>query len=414
MNLKTIRRTLLNAQVAATMGAAGVGLVSSVGSAQQVATSFSFSTRSLSDATGDGQITRTSVKRYADLLGLDEAQREVFDVLFEGYITSYQDARAQATGDMEEVQAEFRDTQDFSLFRDRMPAILSTFREKSAALESQFFGDLRSVLSEEQGERMADVERMRRRETQLSFGVSGASVDLSDVMHDLDVQVVGELGEALRSYELDLDRALVENERNSVAFGGGEVDYQQIQRALGDLHERALRIRDLNRRHARTLATILPEVARPRFERAVLERSFPRVYRTPHAARVLDAALGLDDLTGDQESQLTLVRESYERDLARANERWASEIEKADDEGAGGGMFSGAGGRMMMLSLEGDDESPVAEARKARRELDKRAEDKVRGILSEQQIARLPERRDEEERGVLAPVRGSQVIIRGG
>eukprot|EP01026_Neomeris_dumetosa_P039899 TRINITY_DN32882_c0_g1_i2.p3 TRINITY_DN32882_c0_g1~~TRINITY_DN32882_c0_g1_i2.p3 ORF type:complete len:123 (+),score=17.14 TRINITY_DN32882_c0_g1_i2:98-466(+) len=68
----------------------------------------------------------------------------------------------------------------------------------------------------------------------------------------------------------------------------------------------------------------------------------------------------------------------------------------------------------MMLADGGEDDSPVAEARKARRELDKRVEDKIRGILSEEQIAKLPERRDEGQERMMVPGRAQQVIIRGG
>ncbi len=416
MSAKILRRVLVSSHVMFVGAAIGLAGVSMPAAAQHVTTSFSFG--SLSGGSGDGQITRTSVKRYADVLALDEAQREVLDVLFEGYSSSYQSARQQMTGDMEEMQEEFRDTQDFMLFREQMTQIMSTFRDKSESLESQFFGDLRAVLSESQVERMPGVDRMRRRETQLSFNVSGANVDLSDVVHDIGVDMAGELVEAMQTYELDLDRMLKDNQRDPASRSrGGDVDFEEIQKSLEEAHERGLRIRDINRRHARTMATMLEDSLREQFERAVLERSFPRVYRTPYPSRLFDTAIGFSDLTDDQRSQLEVVRDGYRRDLVKANERWAGEIEKADDEGRGGhSMFSGSGGRMIMLSLGGGDEedSPVDEARKARRELDKRAENRVRDILVEEQIAKLPKRRDDEQTGAFSPIGGSQVIIRGG
>ncbi len=416
MILTKMRRALINSQAAAILAIAGLAAIPATAVAQQrVVHSLSFSGNA-GGGTGDGQITRTSVLRYADLLALDEAQREVLDVLFEGYTSSYQSARQRMTGDMEEIQAEFQDTQDFSLFRNKMPDVMSTFREKSTSLESQFFGDLEAVLSEDQVERMPSVDRMRRRETQLSFNVSGANVDLADVVHDLNVELAGEAGQALRSYELDLDRMLAESQRDSLEISlGGEIDVEEIQKSFAEAHERGLKIRDINRRHARALVTLLPEGSREQFERAVRERSFPRVYRTPYASKLLTAAQGFSDLNGEQRSQLEIIGENYQRDLEKANERWASAIEKADDEGDAMSSMFGGGGRMMMFSMSGeDDESPVGEASKARRELDKRTEEKIRDTLNEGQIAKLPERRDEGQADSLGSIGGSQVIIRGG
>ena len=417
MKITTMRRALVNSQSAVVLALAGLAAIPATATAQQVQTSFSFTSHGLGGGTGDGQITRTSVLRYSDLLTLDDAQREVVDVLFEGYTSSYQSARQRMTGDMEEIQQEFRDTQDFTLFRERMPDVMTAFRDTSTSLESQFFGDLGAVLSEAQVERMPHVDRMRRRETQLGFNVSGANVDLADVVHDMDVKVSGETNEALRAYELDLDRMLMENQRGSAEISlGGDIDFEEIQKSMAESHERGLKIRDINRRHARTLASLVPQDSRGQFERAVLERSFPRVYRMPHAKRLLDSARGFSDLSADQQGQLELIGENYQRDLEKANERWASAIEKADDDGDGGGsMFSGGGGRMMVYSMGGDDESPVGEASKARRELDRRTEDKIRETLSEDQIAKLPERRDENQEASFGSHGGAQqVIIRGG
>lgn len=351
---------------------------------------------------GDGQITRTSATHYADLLNLDAEQRGVLDVLFQGYSTGYQDARAAMTRDMEKIQAEFQDTQDFTLFRDQMPKITQTFRDRATSLESSFFADIEAILRDDQRDRMVRVERMRRRETNMQFSVSGAGVDLLDLLRDLEVTPDPALASTLDEYELTVDRLLQEAAREESPFSQGtqNIDTDKLREYLKTQRERALRMREINRRHARLIEGSLSEDLRERFAVALRERSFPQVYRTPHARRLLDAAAGFADLSPDQRQNLTQIREAYLRDLDKANARWAAEIEKAD-ENAESGVFAGGPGQRMVFSMrEGEGDTPVDEARKARRELDQQAEQKLREILNEDQAARLPERTREEGEAV--------------
>src|SRR5690606_8397861 len=102
------------------------------------------------------------------------------------------------------------------------------------------------------------------------------------------------------------------------------------------------KIRDLNRRHADLLAAALPEEARANFAERLRMATYPQVYRRPHAERAIEAALRFADLSGEQKTALEDLHSRYERELAQANERWAREIQKAEDEGVVGGM-AGAG-----------------------------------------------------------------------
>lgn len=363
---------------------------------------------------GDAQITRTSSQRYADLLALDDEQRDVLDLLFEGYSTSYQDARATMTREMEKVQAEFQDTQDFTLFRDRMPKIMGAFRDRASSLESSFFSDLDAILRDDQRERMVRVERMRRRETSMDFSVSGASVDLLDLVRDLEVSPDPALLSTLDEYELTVDRLLQEAQRDESPFSEGaqRIDPEQLREYLKVQRERALRMREINRRHARLIEGSLSEDQRARFADALRERSFPQVYRAPHARRLLDAAAEFADLSPEQRERLTQVRESYLRDLDKANARWAAEIEKADENAETGVFAAGPGNRTVFSMRQGEGDTPADQARKARRELDEQAEQKLREILSEDQIARLPERTRDE--GDTVRFGGAQTIRIGG
>jgi hypothetical protein len=149
-------------------------------------------------------------------------------------------------------------------------------------------------------------------------------------------------------------------------------------------------VRDVNERYARLIAAAVPADRKADFEQRVRKATYPMVYREPYAAKAVDAALAFDDLTAEQKESLASVKTAYQRDLATANEQWAAAVNQEEKDG-GGDPFMGFG--RMVPGGGGDDKpSPVEEAKKARRELDRATLDKIKTILTESQQDRLPER----------------------
>jgi hypothetical protein len=158
--------------------------------------------------------------------------------------------------------------------------------------------------------------------------------------------------------------------------------------ALGEIFKRMQEIerpvRDLNKTHARRIADLLPEEKRAAFNDEFKRRAFPRVYRESAAEKAIAAAEKLADLTAEQKQSIADLKAQYERDAAPINARWAEAIQDRDEKGFNPmDMFMPGGG--------GEKENPVAEQRKARRELDRATRKKLEGALSESQIAKLPE-----------------------
>lgn len=362
---------------------------------------------------GDGPgtpISGKSLERYGELLALDDAQNDEAKALFEGYAAQFRVASEAMRKGMREAQAEFSDSEDFQAFNKLMRKTMGEFGEAGDRLEKEFFSDLRQLLSAEQDKAWPRLERLRRRETGLRFGtLSGDRVDLTDVVHQLKVEVgaIDGLADALEQYEVDLDRALseraklMEEQRSDDDDEGDAImihDPAQMQERLQAMREVGMRIREVNQRHSRLIQAMLPEADSARLAQEFRRRAFPQVHRKTHAQRVLAAAAGFEDLTPEQKRALEEIREGYEREASAANDRWMDEIAKDEESGEGGAIMLG-GGQVMRMSFGGEEEGPLADARKARREVDRKLRDRVEGLLTPTQKERLPEPGQEQEGG---------------
>lgn len=341
-------------------------------------------------------ITRRGFDAYARLLGLDNDQKEVALMLLEGNQTATRAAGKEYQAKMEALGEKARESGDFTVFQKEMPALGKEMTERFEGLEKSFFDDLQMTLTADQATRWPKVERYRRREKAMRFAmVSGSAVDLIAVVERTKCEPTGnaEFAETLDRYELEVDRMLQQFEKagkeaQKDALEGGQMfDMQKIQAMMKKLYESAKEVRDVNRTYARRLAPMMSEESRAKFEAEVDRRSFPRVYKPSHTAKLLDASLGFGDVTGVQRESVVALKERYTRQLAAVNERWAKAAEEKEEK---------AGGTIMVMMQSymggGDGEDPVKAAREARKELDEATKDKLESILTADQRSRLPEK----------------------
>lgn len=367
-----------------------------------------------------GMIPRASVDKYARLLGLDDDQKAAVAALHEGYVTEFQAAAKEFRAAMAEITRTFEDTQDPTVFREKMPALRRSNAERTKKLEQNFLADVQALLSEHQQALWPKVERQRRRETTLRGALSGESVNLLEIVEALRLTPDEPLARALEEYELDLDRSLQAKEQVNEGArdfeGGGMFDMQAFQDRLAKAREAGLKVREVNQRHARRIEPLLPEERRAEFASAVRRDSFPRVYRPSRTARALEEALKFTDLDASQREAISALKATYERELASANDRWASAIEEEEKSGGPGGTMMLPGGGVMQVRM-GDEQAdtPVAQARKARRELDERTRDRLESHLRPEQKERLPKTQDREDEGQGAFIGGeARMIMIGG
>jgi len=168
------------------------------------------------------------------------------------------------------------------------------------------------------------------------------------------------------------------------------MDQEAIQKAVALVREKSVAVRDINQKYARQIGAELGEPLADKWAAEVKKTTFPQVYREAYASKALKSALEMSDLTGEQRGTLQGVREQFERELSGANDALARAIAEADESGDRGGMVGGGGGPTMIRF--GAEPESVKAARDARREVEKRAMEKVNGTLTEGQRSKLPKR----------------------
>lgn len=376
--------------VAAVLGVAATGAHAQMGMMMQ-------------GAGGDISITRKGFEAYVRILGLDADQKEVAKDLMDGNRAANKSLMEDMQAKMRQLSEKARESGDWQIMQKEMPPIAAEFSEKSEKLQTQFFDDLKGLLNEQQLEKFPAVDRHRRRELSMRFGLAfGANTDVVEVVRlsKIDADTNEEMKAAIERYELDLDsilkgyEKLAKDSQKGVMEGGW--DPEKIDAAFKPLSDAAKQIRDINRAAAKRVAALITdEQKRAAFELEVKRLEFPRIYREAHVQKSLGAALKLADLDESQKSQLTSVKEQYERDAASVNERWAKALEDKEEK---------AGGRIkMMMNMwnpEGDKENEAAAAKKARNELDENAAKRLESILKEEQRAQLPQKRPEKGGGM--------------
>lgn len=347
---------------------------------------------------GGGQMFEPGVStrdldRYAEFLAMNGEQKEAAGALLEGYQAEFDRAAKSMREATEAAREEFRDTRDFTVWEDLRPK-MEEFQAKRKEMENALLKDVKELMTDEQASKWPQLERLRRRETTLRRGfMSGETVDVVRLAEDSKwpAEVKEQVSVVLAQYEVDLDRVLIErNEQFEAGMGQGMALFRQgdmagVNELFNKAREAAIKVRDVNRRYARLVEGMLAEDARAKFAREFKERSFPRVYRESHALRSIDAAAAFDDVTAEQKAAIAEMRAAYVREADAVNEKWAKAIEENELTITPMELMGGGGG------------PALREGRTARREAEQKALEKLKGILTEEQVKRLPERREREE-----------------
>ena len=350
----------------------------------------------------DTSITRKGFDAYTRMLGLDEDQKAAAKDLFDGNRTANKTLGEELQAKVRQLSEKARESGDWQGLQKEMPTLNGEFQDKATKLQDQFFEDLKGLLTEQQIEKFPAVERHRRREIAMRFGLAfGMSTDVVEVarLAKLDVDSNEEMKAALERYELDLDSLLKSYEKlgkdsQKSALEGG-FDMGKIEEALKPLNDAGKQVRDVNRAATKRIAgLIVSEEQRKAFEREVKRLEFPRIYKESHVEKSLAAALKISGLDQSQLDELKTLRDQHERDASSRNERWAKALEDREEK---------SGGRIkMMMSMwnpEAQEKNDVADAKKARTELDEATEKRLESVLKEDQRAQLPQKQPDKGGG---------------
>jgi len=342
-------------------------------------------------------VSLRQVEQFSKIVGMTADQKEAADALLEGYSQQAAVAAKAMRQASDKARESMRDggQADPAVWQGVQDA-MTTFRDERKKLDDGLMNDMKAILSPEQVEKWPAVERAHRREGTLRWGrMSGERVDLVDLTQKqtLPEESREQVLPLLIQYEEDLDRELLRrNELYQTSMEKmGELRRRGDMDAMQDMIEKGReagkRVRELNRKYFRQIMDSLPEDNKAPFQVAFKEASYPDVFRKGYAGRVAEAAGAMVDLSSDQKDKVGEIAKRYQTALAPLNEKTAVAQEESEEKFNLREM-AGRGWRQ---------EGPVADLRRERRDLDSKLIGEIKGVLSEEQATRLPERTEDEE-----------------
>jgi|GEM_PF-5808248 len=358
-------------------------------------------------------LSRDTIERIGDVLGLDELQLEVAQELFRDVVDQRRALGDAMRQDIEKAR-ELADEGDFSAMFARIKEVTGGHQEAVDALEATYLQDVRAMLTPDQEAGWPRVEQLHRREKHMgSLTRSQARVDLDDLVRTEFAPAYAnpDVADVLERWAVQVDGLLIERARKAEGIGGGPGFQGGIFMVGGGDDDdpykplRAIdaRLASVSEQTVRSLGGVLEDDS---IEQMWMRKAFARVYRKTDGERRLEAAKALEGLTNDQQEQLAAVTEQHDREVAAARDRWvAAEKQREADNTFPPGVI---------VRIDGEEPTPSDEARRAVKELDERLEDKLASILNDDQLAQLPEASAVEEGFRFSPSGGTSRTIRIG
>lgn len=410
-----IRRSFLSS-IVALAGSAACSLSFVAGTAailtpvQEASAQFRFGGPGSDSWQTEASITSRSLERYVKVLGLDNDQKAAANALLEGYREAErQNSNAMRDAFKVDVPESSKDGAKGGAPKVErrvvtrsghgdgqhpgMPdaAAMAKFEETAKARaekKTQFFSDLKSILTPEQEGNWTKLERLARRDSGLRFtSVSGAGVDLVSTVEKMNLpsDAMAQAQPLLDQYEVEMDTLLTERNKAAMEFkpGEGGPDMGALKAMMDKQHESNLKIRDLNRTYARKIAGVLPAEYQGKLADDFKLASFKKVYRDGRTNKLLANAQKLASLDSAQKDKLARIQEQYAKERRAANDKYAEALEKAENDGMRSGMMS-------FGPLGTQEPKELADAKAARKELDSKYADQINAVLSDQQKAELP------------------------
>ncbi len=297
-------------------------------------------------------------------------------------------------------QAMFQ-SEEMQQLMDGMAAINREWKAERDKLEVQFETDVQMLLNEDQQNLWPGMERKLRRIKTMGRGrISGERVDLFLLLQDLGIETdkVEDLPPVLVSYALELDAALVA--RNNHIEHSTEARSQAFRNQDSGLitalaqKEASLRVRvrNVNEQYVEAVAGALEALEQnEEFRSAFRNKAFARIFRRTPMQRTFAAVLKFDDLDPETLEAVQGLEEMYLSELIVMNDSLVQVTRREEPK-----RLATRGGRGMGRRQE-QPEDPIRVAFFARNEMDFRYREQLDALLSEEQVARLPEMKRPEQ-----------------
>jgi hypothetical protein len=340
------------------------------------------------------------LKEYARILSLTPEQKRTADELLMAYQSEFRDNVARLEDIYRSINEEVQETGDYELFQSTLPAVMVKFMRKGEKLNQTFMTDLQAILEPAQTARFPEVELLHRRSSSIKMGLEGLQrLDLFETVNSLNLEpgVASGLAPILQQYAGELDRELTARDKLMRSFidevskamekgDRPEQDPEMYTKWFKDFADGAKRIEEVNTRYIAQVRGALPEAQQARLDAEVKITKYPAIYRPSYANRVFDAIDRLTDLDAAQKEGLKGLKESFARESAASNDKWATVLDELKAaQGDQMGMF---GGGMWMIR----NDAKYTEARDARKALDDKSVESVKALLTEAQREKLPKK----------------------
>ena len=177
----------------------------------------------------------TQLDRIADVLGLDEAQREemmsLFEALEDEHLTAWV-AFAERNGDLQNKGMTGKD--DWAEIQEQQGKIADEFEAEQDRLVDLMLSDLELLVTPEQAERWGTLDRERRRmDTLTAYGCYPAErYDLVEVVKTMDDDNPERFDEIIERYAAELDPLLQARNRALENASEAFADYNEKQRTM--------------------------------------------------------------------------------------------------------------------------------------------------------------------------------------
>ena len=277
---------------------------------------------------------------FVDALALEEWQRPILETLLDDYKTNFDTAAEgvrASMGGLKDVAA--------STSPDKIIELISkplvSWSDEKKKLRGDFLDSVRSQLSDVQLESWPRLERALRREKALPNGeLSGEALNLVLIAREIDAPpiVADGAAAAIDAYEVQLDEALAAREAELESTIASKLramqpgDNRELLQIEERIMQRRIAVRQAQEAGISTIRDALGSEFGPKFEKRALRRAFPQVYGPDPVTPLFDAALALTDLTPEQTTQLTDLRNSFETEHGALQVRFANAIRTTEPD----------------------------------------------------------------------------------
>jgi hypothetical protein len=313
----------------------------------------------------------------------------------------------------EEIMAERKANGQDAEMRATMQAMFDSMTQWLATkrrMKASVVDGIQATLTDEQRARWTGFERFLRREKTMDDAIlSGEGTNLLIALDEaqLPQASLDAARKVLDEYELALDAALKSREETLDAtepsmlkaiVGANEREAMAaVDRQLAARRQ----VRDVNDSFIERISASMPAEDGAKFTNAAMGQSYRRVYREDQAKRVFEAALAMQGLDPTVAQGLAQMQSTYAQELAQWNGRLIAAIRKEEPSQRRSeiervvGMMSGT--RAMMFGPGGfgnDGPNPVNDMFDQRAEFVNATVERVKSMLTPEQIAALPRGRE--------------------